>query len=226
MKIYLQGEKTINDELKTLLVGNIEISNGLDNSIDIIIDSTNFPKQKKHENIKFIDENCSKSVPVISSSLCNSISEQSSVSKFPERLVGIGLYKTFSKSNLLEIAPSKITDGKILKNTENFLKSANINYTIVPDRVGLVFPRILSMLINEAAQVYAEKIASLEDIDTAMKLGTNYPFGPLEWADKIGIDLICNLLESLHRDFGEDRYKPHQLLKEIVNNKKVFYQGS
>jgi 3-hydroxybutyryl-CoA dehydrogenase len=73
------------------------------------------------------------------------------------------------------------------------------------------------MIINEAAQVYAEKIASREDIDTAMKLGTNYPFGPLEWADRIGIDLIYNILSSLQNSFGEDRYRPHPSLKEMVN---------
>jgi len=58
-----------------------------------------------------------------------------------------------------------------------------------------------------------------------MKLGTNYPFGPLEWADKIGIDLIYNILTALQRDFGEDRYRPHLLLKEMVNLKKKFYEG-
>jgi 3-hydroxybutyryl-CoA dehydrogenase len=156
--------------------------------------------------------------------LCVSVSEQCTLQANPERLIGIGLYDTFSKAKRIEIAPSKITEVSILKNAENFLSKAGINYTIVPDRVGLIFPRIVSMIINEAAQVYSEQVASKEDIDTAMKLGTNYPFGPLEWADRLGVGLVYNILAALQRDFGEDRYRPHALLKEMVNLNKKFYE--
>jgi 3-hydroxybutyryl-CoA dehydrogenase len=79
------------------------------------------------------------------------------------------------------------------------------------------------MIINEAVQVYYEKIASKEDIDTAMKLGTNYPLGPLEWADKIGIELVYNILNFLQSDTGEVRYAPHTLLREMAEAKKKFY---
>lgn len=220
-KIYLIGDSIVKDELKILLKEKVEFSPSLDNTVDVVIDAASFPREYKFENIEFIDKNCSAQVPVLTSSLCYSVSEQSTVSKFPERLVGIGLYPTFSIAKLIEISPSKITDNKILENTEIFLKECDIKYEIVPDKAGLIFPRILSMLINEAAQVYAEKIATLEDIDIAMKLGTNYPFGPLEWADRIGIDLIYNILLSLQTDFGEDRYRPHPLLKEMVNIKRL-----
>lgn len=141
------------------------------------------------------------------------------------------MYNTFSRSKLLEIAPSKISDDNILGNAESFLKSTGIPFTKVPDRAGLVFPRILSMIINEAVQVYSENIAKKEDIDTAMKLGTNYPFGPLEWADKLGIDFVYDTLVSLQKYFGEDRYRPHPTLREMVSlnmlgvkTRKGFYE--
>lgn len=220
-KIFILGEKTINGELKKMLGSKCEVSDELNSTIDIIIDSTNYPKEKKKENIKYADKNSKSSVPFFTSSLCVPVSEQTSFSKYPRRLIGIGLYDTFSEAKLLEIAPSKITDIKILKNAESFLKETGINYVKVPDRAGLVFPRILSMIINEAAQVYSENIASKEDIDTAMKLGTSYPFGPLEWADKLGVDLVYNTLKSLQNEFGEDRYRPHPSLKEMVNLKQT-----
>jgi 3-hydroxybutyryl-CoA dehydrogenase len=67
----------------------------------------------------------------------------------------------------------------------------------VPDTVGLVTPRIVSMIINEAWYAFDEKISSKEEIDRAMKLGTNYPFGPFEWGERIGIKRIVRLLEAL-----------------------------
>jgi 3-hydroxybutyryl-CoA dehydrogenase len=216
-KVFITGEPSINDELKQMLGQNCEFISELNSSADIIIDSSNFPEEKKRNSIKLIDENSSSSVPVFTSSLCFPVSEQGSFSKYPSRLIGISLYSTFSKTKLVEIAPSKITDSKILENAESFLKETGLNYAKVPDRIGLVFPRILAMIINEAAQVYSENIASRDDIDTAMKLGTNYPFGPLEWADKIGIDLVYNILIALQNGYGEDRYRPHPSLKEMVN---------
>lgn len=220
-KVFITGEPAINDELKNILGKNSEIVNNLDNTVDIIFETTNFPLKKKSENLKFIDENSNSKSPVFSSSLCFPVYTQAPMSKFPQRIIGIGLYNTFSNTKLKEIAPSKITDAKIFENAENFLNEIKVNYTKVPDRTGLVFPRTLSLIINEAAQVYAENIASRDDIDTAMKLGTNYPFGPLEWADKLGIDLIYNILTALQNEYGEDRYRPHPALKEMVSLNKL-----
>jgi 3-hydroxybutyryl-CoA dehydrogenase len=216
-KVFILGEQSVNDEIKSFLGTSCDIVPELNNATDIIIDSTNFPAERKIENIKFADDNSNTGIPYFTSSLCISVSEQASYSKYPARIIGIGLYNTFSNSKLVEIAPSKITDIKILENAESFMKEINANYVNVPDKAGLVFPRILSMIINEAAQVYSDNVASRDDIDTAMKLGTNYPYGPLEWADKLGIDLFYNILTALQRDFGEDRYRPHPSLKEMVN---------
>lgn len=222
-KIYLTGSDSINSELKELLNGKAEFTDKLTNETDIIFETTNYPLDKKLENLRSIESQSNVSVPVFTSSLCVSVSEQCGVCKYPNRLIGIGLYNSFSKAKRIEIAPSKITDKQLLKNAENFLSSGGINYSIVPDRTGLVFPRIISMIINEAAQVYSEKVAAKEDIDTAMKLGTNYPLGPLEWADKLGVELVYEVLSALQRDFGEDRYRPHPVLKEMAALKKRFY---
>lgn len=223
MKIFLIGDDSINSELKEALSGKAEFTGTLNNETGAVFETTNFPKETKLKNLAYIEEHSSSSIPVFTSSLCVPVSEQSTACKYPTRLIGIGLYNTFSKAKRIEIAPSKITDSEVLKNAEKFLADAGMNYSIVPDRAGMIFPRIVSMIINEAAQVYSEQIASKEDIDTAMKLGTNYPNGPLEWADRLGVPLVYEILSALQRDFGEDRYRPHPLLKEMVNLKKGFY---
>ena len=83
--------------------------------------------------------------------------------------------------------------------------------------------RILSMLINEAADALFLNIATKEDIDLAMTKGVNYPKGLLAWADEIGIKNILNQLEELYCEYGEDRYRPSPLLRRMVKNNKTFY---
>jgi len=86
-----------------------------------------------------------------------------------------------------------------------------------------IFWRILVMLINEAADALFLNIASKEDIDLAMKKGVNYPKGLLQWADEIGLDKVLNKLESLHKEYGEDRYRPSPLLRKLIKQEKSFY---
>ena len=83
--------------------------------------------------------------------------------------------------------------------------------------------RVLSMLINEAADALFLKIASREDIDLAMTKGVNYPKGLLAWADEIGIENVLKQLEDLQAEYGEDRYRPSPLLKRMVKENKTFY---
>lgn len=83
----------------------------------------------------------------------------------------------------------------------------------VEDRVGMATPRIVCMIINEACYTVQEGTASVADIDIAMKLGTNYPFGPFEWANKIGIKHVYETLLAVYNDTNDDRYKICPLLK-------------
>lgn len=94
-------------------------------------------------------------------------------------------------------------------------------YLLVDDRVGLVTPRIISMIINEAFYTLQEGTATMPDIDLAMKLGTNYPFGPFEWAKKIGIRLIYQVLDALYQDTKDESYKICPLLKKHYLREQV-----
>jgi 3-hydroxybutyryl-CoA dehydrogenase len=91
------------------------------------------------------------------------------------------------------------------------------------DLAKIILWRILSMLINEAADAVFLKIATKEDIDLAMTKGVNYPKGLLRWADEIGIDNVLKQLQDLQEEYGEDRYRPSPLLKKMVKENKNFY---
>ena len=97
-------------------------------------------------------------------------------------------------------------------------KSLNWDYVLVDDRVGLVTPRIIFMIINEAFYTVQEGTASKEDINVGMKLGTNYPFGPFEWVERIGIKDIYETLEAVFEDTKDERYKIAPMLKKEYLN--------
>ncbi len=88
------------------------------------------------------------------------------------------------------------------------------DFAVVDDRVGLVTPRIICMIINEAYYTVQEGTASRKDIDLAMKLGTNYPYGPFEWCHKIGVENVYQLLDQVYQDTHDERYKICALLKK------------
>ncbi len=93
----------------------------------------------------------------------------------------------------------------------------------ISDAIGGVFPRTLSMIINEAAFALQEKVATAEDIDLAMKLGTNYPKGPLAWCDEIGAAVVVAILDALAKEYGSDRYRVAPLLRRHAEAGINFY---
>ncbi len=94
------------------------------------------------------------------------------------------------------------------------LNDLGISFIVVEDRVGMVTPRIVTMIINEAHYTVQEGTATKKDIDLGMKLGTNYPYGPFEWCDLIGVQQVYEILEALYEDSKEERYKVAPLLKK------------
>ncbi|MFN4083635.1 MAG: 3-hydroxyacyl-CoA dehydrogenase family protein [Bacteroidia bacterium] len=125
-------------------------------------------------------------------------------------LVGINALPTFINKPLAELS---LYQTNLAEKLKELMTMFNWQYRLVEDRVGMVTPRIICMIINEACYTLQEKTANIEDIDTSMKLGTNYPMGPFEWANKIGIKHVYETLEALFADTHDERYKVCPLLK-------------
>lgn len=117
---------------------------------------------------------------------------------------------TFLNRDLLEVT-ARNDDQTAL---EEVCKKLETNFTLVADRVGLVTPRIICMIINEAYYTAEEGTATREDINLAMKLGTNYPYGPFEWCEKIGAIQVYELLKAVYNDTKDERYLICELLKQ------------
>lgn len=124
---------------------------------------------------------------------------------------GFNGFPTMFNRQFLEVSLLKRGDVDALKKICAQLKT---EFLVVDDRVGFVTPRVICMIINEAYFTVQEGTATREDIDLAMKLGTNYPFGPFEWCKKIGLQHVYRLLEAVHDDTKDERYKISALMKK------------
>lgn len=130
------------------------------------------------------------------------------------KLFGFNGLPTFLNRSILEASVLNPEDEDQLA---ELCKTLNTEYLLVDDRVGLVTPRIICMIINEAYYTAEEGTATREDIDLSMKLGTNYPFGPFEWCQRIGVKHVYELLEAVYEDTHDERYKIcSQLKKEYL----------
>ena len=112
-------------------------------------------------------------------------------------LIRINAWPTFFEREIWEIA---VNTKPAAESAISFFEKANLNFQIIPDITGMISPRIIAMIINEAYYTVQDNVSSKDEIDTAMKLGTSYPFGPFEWSQKIGLKKIYELLLALEKN--------------------------
>ncbi len=185
-------------------------------SAHLVIETHNMEQGEKKKAIRYIDEHAPAGATVLTTSMQWTATEIASWSSYPERVIGFGAFADAEEAPAIEAAPALQTDPAHMTGVQTLFQSVGKEVEWVDDEVGLVYPRILAMIINEAAFALMENTASAEDIDLAMKKGTNYPAGPLEWAEKVGIDNVFAVLNGLHRQLGEERYRPASLIKKLV----------
>ena len=183
---------------------------------NFVIDSEIGAEDKKRALLQRLDASLPASSVIITSCLRFSTTQMASWLKKPERLVGFATFYPLKDRRLIELAAGLRTSESTLEQAEQLFTSLGKESVRVKDTPGLTFPRILSLIINEAARSLEEGVASAEEIDVAMRLGVNYPQGPLKWADQIGLDEVLAVLEGLQRETGEDRYRPATLMKKLV----------
>lgn len=134
----------------------------------------------------------------------------------PERFVGIHFFNPVPVMALVEVVRGERTADATVEAARAFCERLGKTPITVKDSPGFVVNRILFPMINEAVTALAEGVASAEDIDTGMRLGANFPMGPLALADLVGLDTTKAILETLERDLGDPKYRPHPLLGEHV----------
>jgi 3-hydroxybutyryl-CoA dehydrogenase len=140
----------------------------------------------------------------------------------PERVVGYGGIPSLTGRKLVEVATGLSTDAGAAALAAGFFRSLGRDVEVIRDGPGLIVPRLIACLVNEAAYALMEGVALVGDINTAMRLGVNYPQGPLEWADSLGPRTVLQVLEGLYETTRDDRYRPCPLLVKVAQSRRSF----
>ncbi|MCS6962542.1 3-hydroxyacyl-CoA dehydrogenase family protein [Thermoflexus sp.] len=175
-----------------------------------------FPIESKQALIALLDERLPPEAPLLSLCLTVSATQVARWTRRPGRVVGFAALPPLTRETPIELAIPLTGDPTALKPAKAYLERIGLRIEVIRDAVGMALPRILCALINEAAFAVMEGIASPEDIDTAMKLGMNYPRGPLEWGDLLGLDLVVAILDALEAEHQNGAYRASPLLRQMV----------
>ena len=146
-----------------------------------------------------------------------SITELAAVTKRPEQVIGMHFMNPVPLMKLVEVIRAIQTDDDTFKVIFELSEKLGKTPVEVNDYPGFVANRILMPMINEAIYTLMEGVATEEAIDTVMKLGMNHPMGPLTLADLIGLDTCLSIMEVLHNELGDSKYRPCPLLRKMVS---------
>ena len=202
-------DKTLENIITTTEVSDLD-------DVDLVIEAVNEDMELKKKIFKELDEVTKDEAILASNTSALSITEIATVTERPDKVVGVHFFNPVPVMKLVELIRSITTSDSTFKKVESLVKELSKTPVEVNEAPGFVVNRILVPMINEAAFLLNEGVASAEDIDTAMKLGANHPIGPLALGDMIGLDVCLAIMETLHEEFGDSKYRPCPLLKKKV----------
>ena len=182
---------------------------------DLIVEAALEVMDIKKQTFKELEEICKKEDCIFATNTSSlSITEIGSGVNRP--VIGMHFFNPAPVMKLVEVIAGLNTPAETVDKIKKISEEIGKTPVQVEEAAGFVVNRILIPMINEAVSIYADCVASVEGIDTAMKLGANHPMGPLELGDLVGLDICLAIMEVLYNETGDSKYRPHPLLRKMV----------
>lgn len=214
----LVDKEKIDTAEKERIIGNITISDDIQDlkDCDLVIEAASENPEIKKSIFKELDEVCDEKTILATNTSSLSVTEIGAATGRPEKVIGMHFFNPVPVMKLVEVIRGKKTTDEVNQFIIDLSKEIGKTPVEVDEGPGFVVNRILIPMINEGIGIYADGLASAEDIDTAMKLGANHPMGPLALGDLVGLDIVLAIMEVLYNEFGDSKYRPHPLLRKMV----------
>lgn len=215
-RLVEKGKMTA-DDLKQI-IGRITVTTDYADiaQADLVIEAISEEMEVKKEILREIDGIVQSSAIFATNTSSLSITELASVTKRPEQVIGMHFFNPVPVMKLVEVISGQCTSEETLQTTLTLCEQLGKTAVRVSEAPGFVVNRILIPMINEAIGEYADGVATVEEIDTAMQLGANHPMGPLALGDFIGLDVCLAIMEVLNNEYADPKYRPHPLLRKMV----------
>jgi len=215
-----QAEKgSITQEIKTRALANIATSSDMSKGVagaGLVVEAATENAELKLKIFQQLDGYADPEAILASNTSSISITRIASVTRRPEKVIGMHFMNPVPLMKLVEVIRGYSTDDEVTKKVMALSESLEKSPVEVNDYPGFVANRILMPMINEAIHTLYEGVAGVGEIDTVMKLGMAHPMGPLQLADFIGLDVCLSILNVLHQGFGASKYAPCPLLVNMV----------